>query len=199
MTGSNRRPSPCKGAALPAELIARTVRRTNPVRAQWCGRPPSAGRGAAIVKRAVSPMRTQPQRDDEQAEPAHAVRRVLTRPLSAAGVGVRRCGSPYARRVRNGSVRSSTSSPMLRPRLRASRLSVAWVCGVTVNDMWTRATRPMNGRPPFRLPVRGFAGLFFAAVALVFREPVRVCVAIATPISDRKPRILFAGRKRHAR
>jgi hypothetical protein len=29
MTGSNRRPSPCKGAALPTELIARAVCATN--------------------------------------------------------------------------------------------------------------------------------------------------------------------------
>lgn len=73
---------------------------------------------------------------------------------------------------------------MLIPRFRASRLSAACVWGVTVSDMWTRATRPMKGRPPF----------FFAAPVLragVFFN----LVAIESALSDTKPRILFVARE----
>jgi hypothetical protein len=73
---------------------------------------------------------------------------------------------------------------MLIPRFRASRLSAACVWGVTVSEIWTRATRPMNGRPPF----------FFAAP--VFRAGVFFnLVAIESAISDTKPRILFTVRE----
>jgi len=59
---------------------------------------------------------------------------------------------------------------MLIPRRRASRLSAACVCGVTVREMWTRATRPMNGRPPFFFAAPFRLPTFFAAT---FFEPAR--------------------------
>ena len=83
---------------------------------------------------------------------------------------------------------------MLRLRLRASRLSAACVSGVTVNEMWTRATRPMKGRPPFFFPVLDFAGpVFLRALKRVPRAAgcFFFLIAIAYAISDTKPGFLF--------
>ena len=70
---------------------------------------------------------------------------------------------------------------MLIPRLRASRLSAACVCGVTVSDMCTRATLPMNGRPPFFFAPDFLPPfLFFAAPFIAPDRPERLaCIAIA--------------------